>query len=108
MDPLYKAKMKVHAIDPETKHWLLATILNVETSRIKVSWNGYSKSYDCWVPVKNVRTPIIKRVFQNKKILLKTDPKYLERGDKVFDTRKGKNITVEVNDPFKGEVRNLY
>ena len=99
-----KLKSKIHALDPESKHWLPATILSIEEDRIEVSWVGYSKEYNCWVSIKEVRKPIIKRDFPKRNIQLLKDPKYLRYGDVLHNSKSNKQIVVQTNDPFKGEV----
>ena len=84
--------MKVQALDPETKHWLFATILEIENGRCKVSWTGYPKTYDCWVEWEEFRLPILKRAMLSRNAISKDnfknrqDPKNLEKDDVIYDT----------------------
>ncbi|XP_066932664.1 uncharacterized protein [Clytia hemisphaerica] len=98
-----KLKSKIHTLDPESKHWLPATILLIEENKIKVSWVGYPKDYNCWVSLNEVRKPIIKRDFPKRNIQLLKDPKYLQCGDVLHNSKSNKEIVVQTNDPFKGE-----
>lgn len=101
--------MKVQALDPETKHWLFASILDLG-EEIKVTWSGYSRDYDCLLPRSYVRQPVKKRPLLTRNAISKKDfpsrgdPKYLERGDRVWDTSRKHKFIVEINDPFEAQV----
>ena len=45
LNSVFKKKMKVQALDPETKQWLFATITDITDSTCKVSWVGNPKTY---------------------------------------------------------------
>ena len=109
-----RRKIKVQAFDPETKHWLFATILEIENGRCKVSWTGYPKTYDCWVEWEEFRFPILKRAMLSRNAISKDnfknrqDPKNLEKDDVIYDTVRKMKFVVATNDSFKSEVHYMY
>ena len=109
-----KKKMKVQALDPETKHWLFATITDIDTGKYKVSWTGYSKIYDCWLEEEELRLPVLKRAMLSRNaivkenFLIREDPKNLEKDDVVYDTVRKMKFVVATNDPFKSEVGSYF
>ena len=104
--------MVIHAIDPETKHWICAKILEIDnhTNEVKVTWPGYGKSYDCWVSFKCIRHPVEIRSLLNRNSIQKENfpnrkaPKNLLEGDSVYDKGRNKKFVVNVNDLFKAQV----
>ena len=106
----HKKKMQVQALDPETYHWVCATILEEGTAKSKLTWTGFSKKYDCWINNNNVRAPLEKRLIHRNAIQkinfpLRGDPKNLRRADKIFDTNRKLKFDVATNDPFEAKVR---
>ena len=110
----FKKKMKVQALDPETKHWLFATIIDLTSDQCEVSWVGYPKTYNCWLPLEEVRSPILKRTMLSRNAIMKEnfkickDPKYLDKDDVVFDTGRKMKFIVATNDQFKSEVNIVW
>ena len=106
----FKKKMKVQALDPETKHWLFATITDMRNHQGKVSWVGYPRTYDCWLEWEYIRLPVLKRLMLSRNAIIKEnfkirqDPKYFEKDDVVFDTGRKMKFVVATNDPFKSEI----
>ena len=106
----FKKKMKVQALDPETKTWLLATILEVAENQSKLTWSGFSRQYDCWISHDEIRTPVIKRALLSRNAINISDfpnrgePKYLEKDDQIYDTLRKTIYTVATNDPFEAKV----
>ena len=111
LNSVFKKKMKVQALDPETKQWLFATITDMTDSTCKVSWVGYPKTYDCWLGLEEVRLPILKRAMILRNAILKQnfknreDPKNLEKDDVVYDTGRKMKFVVATNDQFRSEVK---
>ena len=107
----YKKKMKVQALDPETKHWLLATIIDNKPGEGKVTWTGYSKDYDCWLTNNDIRSPVITRPMYSRNAISKKDfpnrqhPKYLQCDDVVCDTNRNSTFIVATNDPYEAKVK---
>ena len=99
--------MKVQALDPETKHWLFATIIEVDDKNCKVSWTGYPKKYDCWLTKQLVREPVLNRALSSRKTIRKDkfpvrkDLKYLQLGDAIYDSGRKIKSRVATNDPFR-------
>ena len=102
--------MTVHAFDYETKNWLRAKIIDFDEKRAKVTWTIYDNSYDCWIDRVHLRKPVelrslVKRNSINKcEFPIRSDPKFLQGGDEIFDKGRNKEYVVAINDKFKAEV----
>lgn len=109
----YKVKSSVQALDPETRHWLNAVVVENSGERLKVTWTGYAKSYDCWLDTNNVRMPILKRslvsrnAINSKNFPLYKHPKYLQMGHIIFDRVRKTKFIVDVNDEFNAKVNRI-
>ena len=107
----FQLKQKVQALDPETNHWLLAQVAEIEETRIKIKWPSYDKSYDCWLGREQVRQIIPTRTFSKRNAIRKVNfierdhPKFLQSGDEIIDINSSNQTSrVSTNDPFKCEV----
>jgi len=102
--------MKVQAVDPETKHWLRAKVIEVGIEKTKLTWDGYSNVYDSWISNEFIRLPLTKRPLLRRNAIQKVnfpvrgDPKNLQYGDQIYDTVRKAKFCVETNDPFDSKV----
>ena len=107
---MFKKKTKVQALDPETKIWTLATVLEATPEKYKLTWPGFSKEYNCWVEHHDVRFPLDKRPLLSRNAISKNnfptreDPKRLEIDDEIIDTRNNRKLVIATNDPFDYKV----
>ena len=109
-----KKKKAIQALDKDWKQWLKASVVQVGETEVKVSWTGYGRAYDLWLSLEHIREPIPYRSLLSRKGIDKTyfpergHPKNIRFGDTIFDTGRNANYVVQINDPFKMEVRLLH
>lgn len=107
---VYKKKTRVQALDPESKHWLLATITDVQLESAKVTWNGYSKEHDCWLNKKDIRMPVKIRPMISRNLILKKNfpnrkhPKDLQYEDVIYDMKRNQKFIVDTNNQYEAKV----
>ena len=110
---MFTKKMKVQGIDPDTKHWIHGKVIEEGTDQTRVSWDGYTKEFDCWLDNKLIRLPLTKRFLLQRNAIQKAnfpvrgDPKRLRTGDQIIDTIRKEKFRVDVNDPFESKVISL-
>ncbi len=78
---IYKNKMTVQGLDPETKHWLVAVVIDTKKNSCKVTWPGYAKAYSCWLELEDMRLPVPKRALLNKNAIANSKTNFPKRGD---------------------------
>ena len=110
----FKPKERIQAVDPIFKQWLNGTINKIENKQAYVKWTGYPQEYDMWLPIEKIRRSEPKRcMLQRNKIKkenfpVRNHPGYLQGGDTVLDIARQEEFVVDINDPFRAEVKLIY
>ena len=106
----FQTNEKVQALDPETKCWLLAQIVEKKENEMKVTWPGYPKIYDCWLQNQFIRKTLQTRTSGTRNTIKKENfpdrhhPKFLQPVDFIINLECDEKSIVATNDPFKCEV----
>ena len=98
---IFQKNSLVQAIDPVTRTWTKCKILECSGETINVTWPGFSRQYDCCLPMAKVRMSIDERPLPR---LVRKEFSKIQSGEKVVDRTRGKVFVVDENDLFKGEV----
>ena len=100
--------MHLQAID-ECGIWRDVSVVHIDEA-VKINWRGFSKKYDCAVELDTLRYPVEERLLSRNAISAEKfhnirHPKNLSRGDAIFDSGRMESAVVEINDPFRCEIR---
>ena len=72
-----------------------------------MTWPGYPKTYDCWVPLNTIKAIVEKRSLTSRNAIKKEnfptrkDPKNLQIDDMILDISRNIEAKVATNDPFR-------